>query len=294
VAAVSCYTLRGRCVCVFGVKCCDLCGSEDAVAQGADWHSGATEKWERKNTMPNFDLTFVSGARPELMEKTLKSFSKFVFSNLTFENAYFNIDPIFGGEVEVKECTRIARSFLNNAIIYTPRQPSFGAAVKRLWLSTSENHVLHLEDDWEIDYAVGENTVKDRFVDDVGMLQLAIESREKYGGDFLFITKRKRILGFEIYSRKVNAYGTSPRFFRGGLCQKFGALLRENLDPEKQVYKNKNSRLSRAHMPWKCAVLYGDNGAPLIRDLGRDWRSARNISKVDKNGRASWVIKNEN
>jgi hypothetical protein len=45
VAAVGCYTLRGRCVCVFGVKSGDLCGSEDAVAQMADWHSDAGGKW---------------------------------------------------------------------------------------------------------------------------------------------------------------------------------------------------------------------------------------------------------
>jgi hypothetical protein len=38
---VGCYTLRGRCVCVFDVKSGDLCGSESVVAQGADWHSDA-------------------------------------------------------------------------------------------------------------------------------------------------------------------------------------------------------------------------------------------------------------
>jgi hypothetical protein len=38
---VGCYTLRGRCVCVFGVKCGDLCGSDGAGVQGADWHSDA-------------------------------------------------------------------------------------------------------------------------------------------------------------------------------------------------------------------------------------------------------------
>ena len=37
--AVDCYTLRGRCVCVFGVKFGDLCGSEGVNAKGADWHS---------------------------------------------------------------------------------------------------------------------------------------------------------------------------------------------------------------------------------------------------------------
>ena len=46
-AAVGCYTLRGRCVCVFGVKCGDSCGSEDAVEQVADWHSDAGRKYRR-------------------------------------------------------------------------------------------------------------------------------------------------------------------------------------------------------------------------------------------------------
>lgn len=40
-AAVGRYTLRRRCVCVFGVKSGDLYGSEGAVAQGVDWHSDA-------------------------------------------------------------------------------------------------------------------------------------------------------------------------------------------------------------------------------------------------------------
>lgn len=44
-AAVGCYTQQGRCVCVFGVKSGDLCGSEGAVARAADWHSGAGLKW---------------------------------------------------------------------------------------------------------------------------------------------------------------------------------------------------------------------------------------------------------
>ena len=44
-AAVGCYTLRGRCVCVFGVKCGDLCGSDCLVARGADRHSEAGTKW---------------------------------------------------------------------------------------------------------------------------------------------------------------------------------------------------------------------------------------------------------
>ena len=53
-AAVDCYTLRGRCVCVFGVKSGDLCGSEGIVEQGVYWHSDACEKWWKVNGRWNF------------------------------------------------------------------------------------------------------------------------------------------------------------------------------------------------------------------------------------------------
>lgn len=45
VVTVDCYTLRGRQVCVLGVKCGDLCGSQGVVVQGADWHHYAGSRW---------------------------------------------------------------------------------------------------------------------------------------------------------------------------------------------------------------------------------------------------------
>ena len=44
-------------MCVFGVKSGDLCGSEDAVARGADWHSDADKKWRMR--MKKFVLSIV-------------------------------------------------------------------------------------------------------------------------------------------------------------------------------------------------------------------------------------------
>lgn len=237
----------------------------------------------------SFDLSFVSGARPDLMEKTLMSFQENCFSNIRIKRAYLNIDPIFGDHGAAMDCKRLFESYFPDALVFMPRIPSFGAAVKRLWMSTGDNHVLHLEDDWRLNFPIGRQDILSRLVGATGMVQLAIEDRDTYGGDFLYNFRRRRVMGYEIYSRKVNAYGTSPRFFRSGLLKAFGKLLKERYDPEKQVYKNKNWRLARAHMPWKCSILYGPGGAPLIEDLGRDWRSSRGIRKVDRHGKATWV-----
>ena len=55
--AVGCYALRGHSVCVFGVKCGGLYGSEGAVAHGAEWNSDADKKW--RMTMKSLVLSVV-------------------------------------------------------------------------------------------------------------------------------------------------------------------------------------------------------------------------------------------
>lgn len=240
-------------------------------------------------TTNQIDLTLVCGARPQLLLRTLESFSDKVFQNFAVGQVIVNIDQVFGGAEQAEECCSIILKRFPNAQIFRPQTASFGAAVKRLWMATDTRHVLHLEDDWEILHEVGPEDLAPLSAPDVGMLQLAIETREKYGDEFLYITKRKRILGFEIYSRRVNAYGTSPRFIKSGLCKRYGELLKPNFDPEKQVYKNKNKKLSTAHEAWKCRILYGPNGGKLINDLGRDWRTVRKIKKVDYRGKSKWV-----
>ncbi len=237
----------------------------------------------------HIDITLVAGARPDLLATTLESFGDKLFPFFGIRTFFANIDPIFGGTEERDACVRMIRERFPDAVIFTPETPSFGAAVKRLWQATSDAHVLHMEDDWIVNEVVQAQDILPLFAPDVGMVQLAIETRERYGDDYLYITRRKRILGYEIWSKKVNAYGTSPRFIRGQLCKHYGDLLKPKLDPEKQVYKNKNKPLSRAHQSWRCRVAYGANGMPLITDIGRDWRAERRIAKVDKAGKATWV-----
>lgn len=241
--------------------------------------------------MQKIDITLVSGARPDLLNLTLTSFQSNLFQHFSIRNVYANIDPAFGGSDAQNACGDLIKSMFPKAQIFTPTKGSFGGAVKRLWQLTSDAHVLHMEDDWELNALVKEEDVLPLFKDDVGMVQFAIQNRDYYGGDYLHITQRKRIFGYELWSKKVNAYGTSPRFIRKGLCNLYGQLLKPHLDPEKQVYKNKNKALSKAHQPWACRLIYAEDGAPLITDLGREWRAARRIEKVDARGGSKWIQK---
>lgn len=241
--------------------------------------------------MQSIDITLISGARPDLLGVTLDSFQDNLFPFFEIRHVFANIDPVFGDSSAQSACADLILAKFPRAEIVTPAKGSFGAAVKRLWQMTSDAHVLHMEDDWELNAQVKADDVLPLFGDDVGMVQFAIQNEAYYGGDYLYITQRKRIFGHELWSRKVNAYGTSPRFIRKELCNSYGQLLKPHLDPEKQVYKNKNKPLSKAHQPWRCRLIYAEDGAPLITDIGREWRVTRGIEKVDARGGSKWVQK---
>lgn len=239
--------------------------------------------------MDRIDVTLISGARPDLLNTTLDSFDAKLFPFFEIRNVFANIDPVFGDRRAQKACFDLIRAKFPKAEISTTTKGSFGGAVKRLWQMTSDAHVLHMEDDWELNAKIKAEEVLPLFGDDVGMVQFAIQNQTYYGGDYLYITQRKRIFGHELWSKKVNAYGTSPRFIRKGLCNVYGQLLKPHLDPEKQVYKNKNKALSKAHQPWRCRLIYAEGGAPLITDIGREWRATRRIEKVDARGGSTWI-----
>lgn len=243
--------------------------------------------------MENLDITLISGARPALLRETLASFERGLFRNFKISNAFVNIDRIMGDDRDVASCVDLVENCFPFAQIRVPDSPSFGWAVKNVWQQTGDNLVFHLEDDWLLNGEITPNIIAPLFAEDVGMVQPAIMPRKHVSGEFLMMKKRRRILGFEIRCDEVNAYGTSPRFFRPGLARKFGELLKPQMDPEKQVFKKKNKPLMRAHEPYRCRLLWAKGGAPLITDIGRNWRGERKIEKIDRNGYAKWVVNND-
>jgi hypothetical protein len=240
----------------------------------------------------NLDITLVSGARPALLQQTLESFQKGMFANFDIKNVYANVDLIMGSQDDLNQCVRLIAQHFPEAQISTPEHPSFGQAVKSLWQATGDNVVFHLEDDWLLNQSIFPKDIFPLFQDDVGMVQPAMMLRQDETDDFLIMTKKTKIFGIPIKYEKVNAYGTSPRFFRPGLAKTFGDLIIAEMDPEKQVFKRKNKALEEAHEPYRCRLVWADGGEPLITDIGRDWRQSRQIKKVNRNGYAHWTSGN--
>ena len=94
------------------------------------------------------DVSIVSGARPDILDRTLSSFGSRMLKNFRLGRVVANIDMIFGSRTDCSACVDVILAHFPNADIRIPATPSFGEAVKSNWGRTSGDFVLHLEDDW--------------------------------------------------------------------------------------------------------------------------------------------------
>jgi hypothetical protein len=235
------------------------------------------------------DVTLISGFRPDLLRQTLASFDKYLFRHFDVANAYVNLDPFMGTIADGNECEEIVRGHFDRPVIRRPEDPSFGAAVKHVWSATGANHVLHLEDDWLCLSDVTPTMVTDAFGEKTGMVAMAHKPQRSA----ITIGRRKRkykLFGMNIYSRWISKFGTSPAFIRPGLCREYGLLIDPTKDPEKQVYRNANKKLCALQEKYEYRVLAGAAGEPIIADIGRDYRDARQVKKINlQDGASYWT-----
>lgn len=241
-------------------------------------------------TMPDLDVTLVSGRRPDLLRRTLASFQDRIFANFSVANFYANIDPIFGDADDHAACRDAIRSLFPDAVITEPAEPSFGRAVKTLWAATRSKVVLHLEDDWVMNEQLRPEDVFPLLSGNVSALML-VAKLDGQGRAKLFNEKTRKVkfLGVTVRRKSVSTFGTSPRFLSGDFARGCAALMDPDLDPEKQMRKRFNPPLRAYTQGFRCRILQPKGQTELITDIGRAWRDTRNIEKSVAGGVSTWT-----
>lgn len=241
----------------------------------------------------DIDLTLVCGARPDLIRKTLESFSAHVFRNFTVVNVFANIDRFQGGDREVEEVRAVILAHFPQAVIRTPASPSFTDAVKWLWGQVQSDIFMHLEDDWVANAKISGDMILPHFVDNTA--QVSIGNSDKNWDKrhpFHCKNERRRILGLNFGKRLLKdepIFTTSPSFLKRDFAHTCSSLMDPGLDPEKQLYNNTNVPLRNFTKTFRNLIL--DHGpAHLIRDIGRDYRSKTKLRKIFVNGQSEWVV----
>jgi hypothetical protein len=241
---------------------------------------------------PNIDLCMVLGRRADLLQRTLESFSRDVFRNFMFQNVFVNIDPIFGTEQDERDCMHLVEKYFPSAIFFRPENPGFCAAVKRLWSHTRSQYVFHLEDDWVALGHLGKEIMEP--FQDPRVMQVSFHTADQHWdiarkGHLHQRNEYARVFGIKIpLFRKFPKFTTSPSVLRGDFAREAAGLMDEMRDPEKQFYSGVNAALERLAKPNKN-FIFSPQQKPVIRDIGREWRDNRKISKVIQDATSHWV-----
>ncbi|MCG5481218.1 MAG: hypothetical protein KK478_19615 [Ensifer alkalisoli] len=237
------------------------------------------------------DVTIVAGRRPELLRATLDSFFHRALAYHDVQNAFVNIDPIFGNEADADACIKAVKDYFASPVIFTPDKAGFGAAVKRLWSRTTSDYVMHLEDDWlvleEIDSRV-EACFLSKQVKQVSFHTANQRWDIVRRGN---CHRRRRYMTFMGIRFPLPStypiFTTSPSIIDGQFARMSAELMNPTFDPEKQFYYGVNSPLERAVAKYDN-FIFSPNRRPLIVDTGREWRGERGISKNIRNGISVW------
>lgn len=239
------------------------------------------------------DLALIAGRRPVLLQRTLESFAEKLFCNFEIGKVVANVDPFMGTAADTDICCDIIKSYFPQAQINTPDTPSFGAAVKYLWSNMGDSPCLHMEDDWLCLEDVRPEHVFPFFDDpDTGMAFFS-HGRQRRPGELSARTRTrvKKIWKFKVSKREVSDWGTSPRFLSGPKAQLFAQYLDPSKDPEKQVYRQSNKALCRIQEQSKTFCVWGDEGRPILKDIGREYREEHNCKKIDlPDGSVRWEV----
>jgi len=242
--------------------------------------------------MALFDLCVTASRRPDLLAITLESFSDRIFSHCKPDRVFVNLDPIFGSEENHLAVVSLVRDRFPAATIFEPETPCFGAAVKRLWSATEADYVFHMEDDWVANSDVTDEIF--RPFEDPRIQQVSFHRNQNWDfrkkGHFHEKKDYFRILGLKLpFYKATPQFTTSPSILRGEFARVAAALMDPGHDPEKQFYSSVNLELERFVKPFRN-YIYSQDGGPVIRDIGWEWRDTRGIQKVIKDGISTWEM----
>ena len=107
--------------------------------------------------MATIDIVTTATIRPEILDKTYKSFVDNLFLDRSCFRLIINVDPAGDKHRTQQDVLNIAKKYFSDIIYNFPIDPCFTKSVKWLWANTQSTYVFHLEDDWTINQRIDIN-----------------------------------------------------------------------------------------------------------------------------------------
>ena len=238
-----------------------------------------------------FDITCTATLRPELLSRTLQSFTGNLFEeNIRKARLIINIDCI-GAEnglesvAKINSILQIIKSYpFYRREINICRNPNFAKAFAWCMQQIENDFVFHLEEDWELLIQIDFERMLEMFskYEDLVHLRLsAFKSEEErcknwnkflnWNGDF-----------FEVKAedRGVIGWAGHPSMNRAGFILECMQYIDLEANPEKQIKGRRyshpiNSLIEKS----RFGCFHPQNRSKAILDIGRDWMVANRWRK---------------
>lgn len=219
------------------------------------------------------DITMTATRRPELIRKTLSTFSSKFFFRTNDYRLILNVDPV-GKDIQSFEIIDLCREYFPYTTCRCPNEPSFSKAFKWVWSRVDADFVFHLEDDWELLRPVDLVKMLDIMADnpDLALLRLPwkpTDTESAKNWKYFFPWNGEFFECPEEHKREVGFCG-HPSLIRGEFVRNTVKYIDENRNPEKQFHHG-TVEIMKEIDKWRYGVFAEQNQPPAIRDIGRRW-----------------------
>ena len=233
--------------------------------------------------MKAIDITMTAVVRPTIVDTTLKSFCKNLFTNKDIYRLIVNIDPIGDDNKTPDDVLQVCNKYFERVIFNIPNKPSFPKAVMWVWKQATSNYVFHLEDDWIIHRPVEMKNLtkilsKNPHLACIRLYKHDIPNKPNprlFNSPYRF---NKKGNFFEAADSKKQ-FGLNPVLIRKTFIDEALPLMVDTKNPEKQ-FRYGNESMRNFVMRWKYAI-YGKPGDKTLV-WGKNGLHWRDKSKFDK------------
>ncbi len=218
----------------------------------------------------NINFTTTATVRPDILEKTYKSFTnKLVGIDFSKTTIYINID-LLPNTKEINSVIEVSKKYFGNVIYNLPDLGNFTAALNWAWEKANSDVIFNLEDDWILEEEVNVNKIIRTFDNDDKLFQIALRA----------------------YPYPYDKVSLSPSFLHKRFYKKIAGNLDENKNPEVQLRgKNFGIEMPGLGIANKGRIITSTKKI-IIKDIGREWIKDKGYKKPDKKSNFnSWIKK---
>lgn len=196
----------------------------------------------RRSICMDIDITITAVIRPEILEKTLESFFRNVFTQTHNYRAVINIDPLGDTSSTLNDMRDVIAKYFTNSHSHASFAPNFPKAVKWVWSHSRTDLVFHLEDMWLSKVPINFEDLVDVMTRYEKLASINLYKNILAEGSpppefyphYDKIEDRRKFL-------RIDRPLLSPGLYRGKFVRRVAELMSENDNPELQIWGDKDS-----------------------------------------------------